>query len=113
MNYRSIKNTDIIDGMGIEQAANTLVLLIADPYPWMIQEQEHINALEKKIRNYVAYIQSGEYRSEFGDRNFDAFRIEIQSRYFMTKLCADMVVALRATLDDCITIKCMVKGVTA
>ena len=47
----SVKETDRIDAMGVDEKTNTLVLLVIDPYTWMIQEMDHILTLQKKINN--------------------------------------------------------------
>ena len=77
----SVKETDVIDSIGIEEGTNTLVLLIADPYPWTIQEIDHMKTYQKKINNYVHYIETGGYRSRYGSREFDGFRIKVVMKH--------------------------------
>lgn len=80
----SVKETDQIDGMGIEEATNTLVFLIIDPYPWLIEEYDHLKTMQTKINNYVQYIESKGYTSQYGSRNFDGFRIRVALKYTPT-----------------------------
>lgn len=77
----SVKETEIIDAIGIEDSTNTLVLLIVDPYTWSVQEYDHLKALQAKINNYVRYIEAGGYKKKYGSRSFDGFRIEIEFKY--------------------------------
>ncbi len=77
----SVKDTGVIDSIGIEESTNTLVMLIADPYPWSVQETDHLKTFQEKINNYVNYILSGGYRSRYGSREFDGFRIEAVMKY--------------------------------
>ena len=44
----SVKETDTIDAMGIDESTNTLSLLITDPYPWLIQEYDHLKTMQEK-----------------------------------------------------------------
>ena len=64
----------IIDAMAIDKSTNTLVMLIADPYTWSVQELDHLRAVQKKINTYVSYIEKKGYRSQYGnDKEFDSF----------------------------------------
>ena len=82
----SVKEADTIDAMGVDKSTNTLVLLITDPYQWVIDEYNHLKAFQKKINNYVAFIENGGYRSEYGDQTFSGFRIEAEFKYRPTKI---------------------------
>lgn len=77
----SVKETDKIDAIGVEESTNTLVLLVSDPFQWKIQEYEHLKAFQTKINNYVHFIESGQYRTKYPDRSFDSFRIEAVFKY--------------------------------
>ena len=57
----------IIDAMAIDKSTNTLVMLIADPYTWSVQELDHLRAVQKKINTYVSYIEKKGYRSQYGN----------------------------------------------
>ncbi len=87
----SVKDTDMIDGMGIEKDTNTLVLLITDPYQWVVDEYSHLKAFQKKINNYVAYIEGGGYRSQYGSKSFDRFRITAEFKYRPSKIGQDFL----------------------
>lgn len=77
----SVQNADVIDGIGVDDSTNTLVLLIIDPFTWEVQELEHLRAIQAKINNYVAYIESKGYASRYKNRSFDGFRIEFAFKY--------------------------------
>lgn len=81
----SVKQANVIDGMGVDKDTNILVFLITDPYTWAIQEYEHLKAIQTKINNYVRYIESGSYREQYKNREFDGFRIEIVFKYAYTE----------------------------
>lgn len=80
----SVKQANVIDGMGIDKETNTLVFLITDPYAWLVQEYEHLKAIQTKINNYVHYIETKGYREKYRNREFDGFRIEIVFQYCYT-----------------------------
>ncbi len=96
----SVKDTDKIDGMGIDEKTNTLVFLITDPFTWVIQEYEHLKGLQTKINNYVGYIESKGYRSVYQNREFDRFRIEIVFKYQYTENCERFLNAGRRQLKE-------------
>lgn len=81
----SVKNPDVIDGIGVDDSTNTLVLLIIDPFGWKLQELEHLRAIQKKINHYVAYIESRGFASRYKNRSFDGFRIEFVAKYPWTE----------------------------
>ena len=58
----SVRQANVIDGMGIDKDTNKLVFLITDPYAWVVQEYEHLTAIQAKINNYVRYIETKSYR---------------------------------------------------
>lgn len=81
----SVKQANVIDGMGIDKETNTLVFLITDPYAWIIQEYEHLKAIQTKINNYVRYIETKGYQEMYKSREFDGYRIEIVFKYQYTE----------------------------
>ena len=100
MKEMSVKHADTIDGMGIEDATNTLVFLITDPYTWLIEESDHLDAFRKKINNYYGYIESKEYQKQYGDREFKGFRIEAVMKYMWTKNANDFFLAGKRALKE-------------
>ena len=77
----SVRQANVIDGMGIDKNTNKLVFLITDPYAWAVQEYEHLTAIQAKINNYVRYIETESYSEMYKDRKFDGYRIEISEMY--------------------------------
>ena len=81
----SVKQANVIDGMGIDKDTNQLVFLITDPYAWIVQEYEHLTAIQAKINNYVRYIETKSYSDMYKNRKFDGYRIEIVFKYQYTE----------------------------
>lgn len=81
----SVKDPDKVDAIGVDDRTNTLVLLLIDPFQWVVQEYEHLKAFQTKINNYVEFIESGQYNRKYPYRKFDGFRIEAVFRYQWTE----------------------------
>lgn len=96
----SVKETNKIDGMGIEENTNFLVFLIADPYAWELDEYDHLKTMQTKINNYVGYIENKGYLSVYPDRHFDGFRIEAALKYPPTKAGVSFFEAGKQQLKD-------------
>lgn len=96
----SVKETETIDAIGIDKNTNTLVLLIIDPYSWSAQEYDHLKAVQAKINNYVKYIEAKGYTKKYGDRSFDAFRIEIDFKYQYSEKAAAVFEAGKKQLSE-------------
>ena len=100
MKAMSVKQSDTIDGMGIDEKTNTLVFLIMDPYPWVIEEIDHLTAFQKKVNNYYGYIKSKGYAKQYGDREFSGFRIEAVMKFRWTKNAEDFFSAGKRQLKE-------------
>ena len=64
----SVRQSNVIDGMGIDREANKLVFLITDPYGWAVQEYEHLTAY-KYTENGEAFLNAG--KKQLKERNID------------------------------------------
>ena len=56
----TIENAKIIDMMGINDTENEVVLTIVDHLNWDDESNNHLLLLQKKINEYILYIESGE-----------------------------------------------------
>lgn len=55
----TIKQTGIVDWLGIEKGTGHVNLTIIDDMDWN-SEHEHLLLLEQKLNSYLAFIESGE-----------------------------------------------------
>ena len=94
----SVMEKNKIDGMGIDEKTNTLVFLLVDHLPWIIEEYNHLKTLQAKLNSYLAYIETKQYKSVYRNREFDKFRIEIAFKYQFTENCEKFLGAVRAEL---------------
>ena len=54
----SIDHSKLVDSCGINQDDGCCVLVIVDDREW--NDWEHLLALQEKLNNYLAFIESGE-----------------------------------------------------
>lgn len=96
----SVAEKDKIDGIGVDEKTNTLVFLIADHLPWIIEEYKHLKILQAKLNTYIAYIDSKQYKSIYRNKDFEQFRIEIVFKYQFTENCEKFLSTARAELKS-------------
>ncbi|MGN1457625.1 MAG: DUF6572 domain-containing protein [Acutalibacteraceae bacterium] len=96
----SVMEKDKIDGVGIDEKTNTLVFLVVDHLPWIIEEYSHLKTLQAKLNTYIAYIETKQYKSVYRNKEFDRFRIEIAFKYQFTENCEKFLGAARAELKS-------------
>lgn len=75
-----IDRSDVIDGLGISKADGKVVLSIADHQPWN-DAGSHFSLIERKVRAYLAFIDSGQLIEELPVARGKAFRIELIHRH--------------------------------
>lgn len=61
----SIRETNVVDWLGIEKGSGHVVLTLIDDADWE-NEQEHLLLLEEKLNSYLAFIESGEAYKRLG-----------------------------------------------
>lgn len=75
----SIDQPNVIDFLRIDETEGCCLLAIADPLEW--NSWEHLQALEKKINNYLAFIESGEIYEARPDAKGHAIEISIRCKF--------------------------------
>ena len=96
----SVKDTDKVDRIGLDEKDNCLVLLIIDPYGFVIDEKSHLYALQEKLNNYIGFIKTKEYNRIYENKEFTSFRIEIAFKYEPSDNCARFLAECRHALKD-------------
>ena len=74
-----IDHPAVVDFCGISEADGCCVLAIADDREW--NDWEHLVALQKKLNNYLAFIESGEIYTARPEARGLAIEISIRCRY--------------------------------
>lgn len=55
----SIKQTRVVDWLGIEKGSENMSLMVVDDQDWT-NEQEHLLLLQEKLNTYLSFVESGE-----------------------------------------------------
>ena len=54
----TVADSQTVDGLGLAKDRSAVVLVVADHLPW--DQEDHFSLLEKKIGNYLSFVQSGQ-----------------------------------------------------
>ena len=93
-------DTEKVDGMA--QDGSKLRLLLTDAIPWKdgsLPEKDHLIQLQKKINNYIAFYESGQYKSIYPDYEPDGAVIDIHFKYAVTDNCKKFLNAVRSQIS--------------
>jgi len=60
----SVEERKVIDAIGTRRSDGRVVLTITDHLPWL-PDNEHLVALQDKLNDYLAFIESGELYSTY------------------------------------------------
>lgn len=75
----SIDQPKVVDFCGFREADGCCVLTISDHREW--NDWEHLLALEEKVNNYLAFIESGEIYAARPEARERAIEISIRCRF--------------------------------
>jgi hypothetical protein len=75
----SIDQPKVIDFLGINKSDGCCVLTISDHLEW--NSWEHLLALQEKVNNYLAFIESGEIYDNRPDAQGRAVEISIRCKF--------------------------------
>ena len=81
----SVIDTNKVDAMGVSKQSGELCMLITDHLDWA-DEYTHLRLLQDKINAYLAYLESGEWKSRYPE-NYKNICIEINFLYDITPNC--------------------------
>lgn len=86
----AIDDAGVIDGAAIDDS-NALILLLTDHIPWegelALSEYDHLELLQNKLNDYVAYVESGQFRQTFPDHELTMGIIRICFKYNIPDIC--------------------------
>lgn len=75
----SIEQARVIDFLGISKDDGCCILTISDHLEW--NHWEHLVALQDKVNNYLAFIESGEIYDALPDAQGRAIEISIRCKF--------------------------------
>ena len=96
----AIDNTNIIDGIGIDESRSAVCLLLADHLKWeqddnSLSEYDHLMLLQDKINAYIAYLESKQYTQQYPNVVFEMAVIEIHFNYDISDNCEKFLNAVQ------------------
>lgn len=62
----TVKQTEIVDWLGLEKDTDSIILTIVDDLDWS-NETDHLLALQEKLNTYLAFVESGEVFDRLSD----------------------------------------------
>ena len=99
----SVTDAKTIDMWGIPKWDNTKIILgIADHLAWgdKAEQGEHLLALQEKINNYIAFIESGEIYTEIPGALDKSPIIRVQGKYELPEQGELFIDRVAETLKD-------------
>jgi len=92
----AITEVNQIDAIGRD--GNILKLLLIDFLDWEYEDM-HLELLQDKISNYVAYLAEKQYIDEYGD-DFSRKNIDIHFQHGITANGVELIDAISAQVND-------------
>lgn len=93
----SIEETEVVDVTGRDRDTGRIVLTISDHLPWT--DEEHFGLLDRKVRAYVGFIESGQILQQYPDAKERGTRIELVCKYPLTSRAIGFLNAVRQALE--------------
>ena len=77
-----------IDFAGVDKFENKLILTITDHLEWGIEADDvHLLMLQKKINDYLRFIESGEVNEHFNHDKYKGIVIKVVAMYPFSPVC--------------------------
>jgi len=95
----SVIDANKVDGIGIYNEGEKLMMLISDHLDW-VNEYEHLIKLQSKLNNYISFIENEQYREIYDDYIFNSFHIEIHLQFNPTSVYFEFIDKVNNLLLD-------------
>lgn len=96
----SIEQTDVVDFISINEAANEVVLTISDHLEWDGDTKDHLLLLQEKINSYLRFIESGELLESYPKANGRNAVINIIGKYPLNEKAKGFIDQVKSIVDD-------------
>lgn len=93
----AIDQPEVVDAVGIDNKRGWATLAISDHLPW---DDEHLEALERKLAAYVRFIESGQLITVQPDARGKEVAIQIVYKHEPTAGALEYLVEAREALRD-------------
>lgn len=95
----TVENIDVIDGLGIAKETGEVVLTISDHLPWDLTV-EHFAVLERKLGQYLNFIQSGQLLDSVPSADVRNVKISIICKYLPNDAASNFLRAAERQLGE-------------
>lgn len=92
----TVTDLDKVDAIGVKDGK--LRLMIIDYIDWEFEDM-HLDVLQDKINNYLAYLTNKQYLNEYGD-DFQQKVIDIHFQHGISENCVIFLNAVSNQLSD-------------
>lgn len=75
-----LENDEVVDAVGIENRTGAVVLTLMDSWDWA-EPEVHLQALQRKLNAYFAFIESGELLKQYPKANGRKIVIALVTRF--------------------------------
>ncbi|MBK1707435.1 DUF6572 domain-containing protein [Halochromatium glycolicum] len=96
----SIEQTDVVDFVSVNEAANEVVLTISDHLEWDGDTKEHLLLLQEKINSYLRFIESGELLESYPKANGRNAVINIIGKYPLNEEAKGFINQVKSIVGD-------------
>jgi len=92
-----IKDTDKIDLITYNKPLKQLVLVMVEPREWC-SDKNMYKELNKKINNYLSYVEDGQMMEDYGNLDIDSVKLELLHSYEFNEHARKIIEALQEYL---------------
>jgi hypothetical protein len=98
----SVRETEEIDYIYLEEPAHRPVLVVSDPLGWKPPEaREHIELLRQKLNNQIVFVASGQIEKVWPDwKGDEPVLIEVTAHHALTGPAQDFYAQAEEVLDE-------------
>lgn len=98
----SIRETEEIDYIYLEEPAHRPVLVVSDPLAWKVgDEHEHIELLRQKLNSQIVFVSSGQIEKVWpGWKGEEPVTIEVTAQHSLTRPAQDFYAQAEEVLDE-------------
>ena len=95
----SVRDTDIVDYVYLEDETQTPVLVVSDPLSWKPPEDEtHLEMLRDKLNAQIAFVETGQIRQVWPGYHGGLVKVEVVARCALTQAAEEFYGLARKTM---------------
>lgn len=98
----SVRDTDVIDYVYLEDTTQTPVLVVSDPMSWKPPEtEEHLAMLRSKLNSQIAFVETGQIGSVYPPYHGERVRVEVIARHSLSHAAEAFYGVAKRVMADC------------